>query len=83
MAACSKAVLSKRSAYLYVWNTPINISGGLGNCIPNDNLVEIDVMIIKDMLKIQGGNVTFKSAKEAALQVHVYKELGDNFDQTA
>ena len=35
------------------------------------------------MLKIQGGNVTFKSAKEAALPVHVYKELGDNFDRTA
>ena len=66
-----------------MWNSPINIRGGLGNCFPNDNLFEMDVMIFKDMLKIQGGNVTFKSAKEAALPVHVYKELGDNFDRTA
>ena len=83
MTAFSRAVLSKRHAYEYVWNTSINMRGGLGNCIPNDNLVEIHVRIIKDMLKRQGGNVTFKTAKEAALLVQVYKELGDNFDHSA
>ncbi|WAR05680.1 hypothetical protein MAR_021049 [Mya arenaria] len=52
-----KCVLSPRKAYEYMWNISCNIVGGLGNNIPNDNLVELMVKTIKKKFKTQGANV--------------------------
>ncbi len=40
MLAYNMAVLSPREAYEYIWNTTININGGHGRNIPNDNMAE-------------------------------------------
>lgn len=53
------ALLSPREAFEYKWNCSSNIHGGLGKNIPNDNLVEICVHVIKKKMREQGANLTY------------------------
>lgn len=71
-------ILSPKDAYEYKWNCTSNLSGGTGRNIPNDNLVEIMVHRLKEKVRSQGANVTFQSAKKAALSLQVQDEIKQN-----
>ena len=73
--AYSKAILSQRQSMEYIWNVTVNLSGGLGRNIANDNLVELQVDSIKKKLKAQGSNVSYNSARKAALSMQMQDEL--------
>lgn len=68
-------ILSPKDAYEYKWNCTSNLSRGTGHNIPNDNLVKIMVHRLKDKVRSQGANVTFQSAKKAALSLQVQDEI--------
>ena len=70
--AYETAILSPRLAYNYKWNSTVNLQSDSGNNIPNDNMVELYVDVIKRQLRAQGANMTFASAKTACdtIQMH-------------
>jgi hypothetical protein len=74
-------ILSPKDAYEYKWNCTANISGGNGHNIPNDNLVEIMVHRLKQKVRTQGANVTYESARKAALSLQVQDEIKSNLMQ--
>ena len=41
----------KKEAYEYMWNMSFILSQGLGHLIPNDNLAEINVHLMKELKK--------------------------------
>lgn len=69
------ALLSPREAFEYKWNCSSNIHGGFGKNIPNDNLVEICVHVIKKKMREQGANLTYESAKKIASCVQMQEEI--------
>lgn len=71
-------LLSPREAFEYKWNCTTNMKGGCGHNIPNDNLVEILVHRLKSKLQSQGANVTFSSARKAALTLQIQDEIKEN-----
>ncbi|XP_056006637.1 uncharacterized protein LOC125680237 [Ostrea edulis] len=71
-------LLSPREAFEYKWNCTTNMKGGCGDNIPNDNLVEILVHRLKSKLQSQGANVTFSSARKAALTLQIQDEIKEN-----
>jgi hypothetical protein len=71
-------LLSPKEAFEYKWNCTTNMKGGFGHNIPNDNLVEILVHRLKSKLHSQGANVTFSSARKAALTLQIQDEIKDN-----
>lgn len=71
-------ILSPKDANEYKWNCTSNLSGGTGHNIPCDNLVEIMVHRLKEKVRSQGANVTFQSAKKAALSLQVQDEIKQN-----
>jgi hypothetical protein len=77
MLANYHVTLSSRKAFEYKWNVSVNILGGVGNNIPDDNLVELHVRWLKELLKAQGANVTYDSAKLAFASIKYVKELKD------
>ncbi|XP_062572276.1 uncharacterized protein LOC134234243 [Saccostrea cucullata] len=81
MMAYEQAVLSPKKAMEYKWNTTANISGTVDGNIPNDNLVELCVQLIKKKLKEQGANFTLKSAQTTALACQIQEELKENIRQ--
>ncbi|XP_062577634.1 uncharacterized protein LOC134239465 [Saccostrea cucullata] len=81
MMAYEQAVLSPKKAMEYKWNTTANISGTVDGHIPNDNLVELCVQLIKKKLKEQGANFTLKSAQTTALACQIQEELKENIRQ--
>ena len=52
-------LLSEAEAYTYHWNIAINLSGGIRHCIPNDQLVELNVHKMKGAMRCMGANVTY------------------------
>lgn len=57
------ALLSPKQAYEYMWNCASSTTGGgVGKNIPNDNLVELMVQLVKKKLREQGSNFTYASA---------------------
>lgn len=54
MLAYEHALLSPKDAYEYKWNCTANTAGGVGQNIPNDNLVELNVGAIKKKFKAKG-----------------------------
>ncbi|XP_062573983.1 uncharacterized protein LOC134235829 [Saccostrea cucullata] len=74
------AILTPKQAEEYLWNCTASTSGGVGNNIPNDNLVELHVQLVKKLIKEQGGNFTYQSAKKAALSAHLQKEMKENLE---
>ncbi|XP_069105154.1 uncharacterized protein [Argopecten irradians] len=71
-------LLSPKDAYEYKWNCTTNLKGGTGHNIPNDNLVEILVHRLKVKLQAQGANVTYASARKAAMTLQVQDEIKEN-----
>lgn len=51
------------------------MGGGIGKNIPNDNLVELMVQLVKKKLRVQGSNFTYASAVKAALSSQVQDEI--------
>ncbi|XP_069136222.1 uncharacterized protein [Argopecten irradians] len=71
-------ILSPKMAFEYKWNCTSNLQGGIGNNIPNDNLVEIQVQRIKKKIQTQGSNATYESARKAALALQVQDAIKQN-----
>ncbi len=82
MLAYEKAILSPRQAFTYKWNCCSNLQGQPDTCIPNDNLVELQVGNVKKQLKAQGANVTYSSARDASKVTQVVHELKDRVSET-
>lgn len=75
------SILTPKQAMEYKWNCTSNTTGGIGANIPNDNLVELTVQLVKKKIKEQGGNFTFASAKKAALAAQVQDEIKQNMSR--
>ncbi|XP_056015210.1 uncharacterized protein LOC125675873 [Ostrea edulis] len=74
-------ILSPRDAYEYKWNCTANLSGGNRHNIPNDNLVEIMVHRLKEKVRTQGANITYESARKAALSLQIQDQIKCNMMQ--
>ena len=77
MMARDMALLSAREAYEYKWNCSVNLQGGTGNNIPNDNMLELNIDKVKRRLKAQGSNMTYESAKVACDTIQMHQLLSD------
>ena len=75
MLAFEMAILSPKEAFEYKWNIAVNLQGGVGNNIPNDNCVEIQVHNIKKILQAQGANKSYQSAVLACKTVQVVDKI--------
>lgn len=69
MLAYDIAILTPRRAFEYRWNTCVNVNGGIHANIPDDNLVELNVRQLKELLRNQGSNVSYESARIACLSM--------------
>lgn len=78
MMAYEQAILTPKQAFEYKWNTTANLNGTIDGNIPNDNLVEIYVQLVKKKIKEQGSNFTFYSAQTTALACQIQDELREN-----
>lgn len=68
---CNIFILNPKQSFEYKWNMTVNLQGGIGQNIPNDNLVEMQVQNIKSQLNAQGSNKSFQSAKQICLTTQV------------
>jgi hypothetical protein len=75
MLAYDMALLSPRQAMEYRWNVSVNTKGVVGNCIPNDNFVEVQVKNIKKNVARQGPNKSFHTAQVACKTTQVVTEI--------
>ena len=75
MIAYENSLLSQREAFEYKWNIAVNLEGGSGQNIPNDNCVELQVAKIKKLVQAQGANKTFSSAQMACKISQTVTEL--------
>lgn len=57
------------------------LGGGVGKNIPNDNLVELIVQLVKKKLREQGSNFTYASAVKATLSSQVHDEIKKNLQE--
>ncbi|XP_048780367.2 uncharacterized protein LOC125683347 [Ostrea edulis] len=83
---CYIYLLSPELSFEYKWNMTVNLKGGTGQCIPNDNCVELQVGNIKSQLNTQGSNKSYKSAKQICMTTQVIdavKESLMSFTKTA
>lgn len=78
MLAYEMALLSPRESHEYKWNVSVNHKGGVGQNIPNDNLVEIQVHNIKAELQTQGPNKSFESAQQICKTAQVVDKMSTN-----
>jgi hypothetical protein len=69
MLAYDMSLLTPRKAFEYRWNVSANVNGGIDANIPDDNLVELNVKLLKEHLRAQGPNVSYESAKTACLSM--------------
>ena len=76
MLAYEAAILSERAAYEYKWNVAVNLKGGIGENIPNDNCVELQVKRIKEKVMAQGANKSFASASVATRTTQIVDQIG-------
>lgn len=75
------ALLSTKQSYEYMWNCASSTTGGLVKSIPNDNLVELMVQLVKKKVREQGSNFTFERAVKAALSSQVQDEIKQNWQE--
>ena len=75
MLACEKAILSERDASEYKWNSVVNLKGGDGEYIPCENMLEINIDLLKRKLRAQGANMTVDTSKVAAQTLQVHQKL--------
>ena len=66
MLVYDAALLSEHERHIYRNNISINMVGGVRQCIPNDNLVEIMVHRVKECMRAMGANVTYEAAWRSA-----------------
>ena len=78
MLAYDQALLSEAEAYTYHWNIAINLSGGIRHCIPNDQLVELNVHKMKEAMRCMGANVTYDATRRTSKCVHAISKLTDS-----
>ena len=78
MVAYEMAILSPRRALEYKWNISVNLNGGAGENIADDNLVELQVKTIKNKVQTQGSNATFESAKLVCETTQVIDSMKSN-----
>jgi hypothetical protein len=83
MLAYDMSLLSPRKAFEYRWNVSANINGGIEGNIPDDNLVEINVKMLKELLRAQGPNVSYTSAKDACLSMQYIDTVKRNLIKSA
>jgi hypothetical protein len=76
--ALEKDLLSPREAFEYKWSVCYNIQGGTGKNIPNDNMVEIQVTILKEALKNLGPNVNYDTARLTVRTAQTTENIIDN-----
>lgn len=81
MLAYAKSLLSEKEAYEYIWNMSFNFGQGLGHLIPNDNLVEINVHLMKEQCRRMGANVTYEGARKWVKCLKFLHDLSDEFDE--
>lgn len=79
---CNIYLLNPEQSFEYKWNMTVNLKGGIGQCIPNDNCVEIQVHNIKSQLNTQGSNKSFKSAKQICMTTQVIDAIKDGLMST-
>eukprot|EP00058_Branchiostoma_floridae_P012642 XP_002598130.1 hypothetical protein BRAFLDRAFT_82912 [Branchiostoma floridae] len=81
MLAYEMAILTPSAAFDYKWNTCVNLQGGIGKNIPNDNAVELQVGEIKKRLQTEGSNKSFQSAQTICKTNQVVSEVVKNLQQ--
>ena len=81
MLAYVKAILSQKEAYEYMWNMSFNLGQGLGHLIPNDNLVEINVHLMKEQCRRMGANVTYEGARKWVKCLKYMHDLSDSVNK--
>ncbi|XP_062622142.1 uncharacterized protein LOC134283658 [Saccostrea cucullata] len=79
---CNMCLLSPEQSFEYKWNMTVNLQGGIGQSIPNDNCVEIQVHNIKSQLNTQGSNKSFKTAKQICMTTQVIDAIKDGLMST-
>ena len=81
MLAYDIALLSPRKAFEYRWNNCANVNGGISCNIPDDNLVELNVKALKQLLRNQGANVSFESARVTCLCAKYVEAIKNNWSK--
>ena len=81
MLAYVKAILSEKEAYEYTWNMSFNYGQGLGHLIPNDNLVEINVHLMKEQCRRMGANVTYEGARKWVKCLKYMHDMSDRLNK--
>lgn len=71
-----------RSMYEYKWNMTVNLVGGTGHNIPNDNCVEIQVHNIKSQLKVRAQINRLNPQKNICLTSQVIGEIREQLMKT-
>lgn len=77
MLCLNNFILSPKEAFEYRWNASVNIVGGIGNNIPDDNACELAVKAVKGKLRTQGPNLTFESAKVVCDTLQAQQAISD------
>lgn len=81
MLAYEIALLTPCEAFDYKWNTCVNLSGGVGKNIPNDNAVELQVGEIKKRLQREGSNKSFHSAQTICKTTQITEKVFQNLQK--
>lgn len=76
------SILNPQQRFEYIWNMTVNLKGGIGKNIPNDNCVEIQVHNIKSQLNTQGSNKSFESARQICMTTQVVDAIKENLMAT-
>lgn len=76
------SILSPEKSFEYKWNMTVNLKGGTGKNIPNDNCVEIQVHNIKSQLNCQGSNKSFESARKICMTTQVVDAIKEQLIST-
>lgn len=82
MISYVSGLLTRKQAYEYKWNMTVNLEGGTGHNIPNDNCVEIQVHKLKSQLQSQGSNKSFESARNICLSTQVIEGIQEQLMKT-
>ncbi|XP_060570844.1 uncharacterized protein LOC132729119 [Ruditapes philippinarum] len=75
------SILSEKEAYEYKRNMSFNMGRGVGHLIPNDNLVEINVHLLKDQSRKMGANITFEGCRRWVKCLEYLRDLCDVYDK--
>lgn len=71
-------ILTPKEAEEYLWNCKASTNGGTEKNIPNDNLLELHVQLVK-----KSSRNTYLSDKKAALFAHLQMEMKEFLEENA